>query len=373
VGASDAASGDVRWLSASMLKRFRSRKNQTPLSLDEEAVVRLAYLAVLRREADVAGLATYRAAQRGGQDLAWLLDVLMRSKEFEALQASIASLAEQKTVPQVEAAHLLSQEPPMSVDPNCSDVELQALWDHVARTWSQLGNDEPHWSVLTQDQFRTEALDAVQLATFYDSGRFEVERLNTWLRRGGLPIRADAVCAEFGCGVGRITHSLARQYSQVIAFDVSAPHLRTADAWMETEGIGNVEFIQVTGKASLAALHDIDVFYSIIALQHSPPPIIVDVLEQAFAALRPGGYAFFQLPTFSTGYSYSAVEHLARLDQGVNAQGGNTSEMEVHFLPQSKVLELAHRAGLRTVEILPDMSVGNLDRWISTAFLLVRD
>ena len=260
----------------------------------------------------------------------------------------------------------------MRVDSRSSAAELQQLWDHVGRTWSQLGNEEPHWSVLTEDRFRAAALDERQLTAFYGSGDGEVDRLNHWTRRGGLTTRPDATCAEFGCGAGRITRSLARQFARVLAFDVSGPHLRTAQARMEAEGIGNVEFVHVTGKQSLAALRDIDVFYSIIALQHSPPPIILDVLAHAFAALRPGGYAFFQLPTYAKGYSYTVSEHINRLDQGINAQGGDTAEMEVHFVPQNAVFGLAHEVGLRIVEVLPDISIGNLDRWISSAFLLTR-
>ena len=356
-----------------MFKRLRSRLIPALPSTDVEANVRLIYKAVLRREPDEAGLVNYSSALRAGETLVWLLRTLISSSEFKAAEALVTEKANSSTTPQSEPAHLLSNSQPMQVDVRSSETELQALWDHVSRTWSQLGEREPHWSVLTQEQFRAATLDEDQLAVFYDSGNAEVERLNAWLRRAGLSVRPDAVCAEFGCGVGRITHSLARQFGRVMAFDVSAPHLRTAQARMELENIQNVEFIRVIGKDSLVALQEIDVFYSIITLQHSPPPIILDVLGYAFRALRPGAYAFFQLPTFSTEYSYSVPEHIQRLSQGINAQGGSADEMEVHFVPQSMVLELAHRSGLRTVEILPDMSVGNLDRWISSVFLLVRD
>ncbi len=354
----------------SILEWLRFSPGSPPLDVEE--TVQLAYMAVLRRKPDTAGFTVYASALREGRDLAWLIGELAASDEFRLIQGGSQVVADALSSPQVEHAHALGYAAPMQIDAACTDAESQALWDHVAKTWSQLGEEEPHWSVLTQAQFRADAIGHAQLTEFYGSGDAEVARLNAWLRRAGLPIHPDAVCAEFGCGVGRVTHSLARQYGRVLAFDVSAPHVRTAQARMREEGIQNVEFVRVTGRGSLSALRDIDVFYSIIALQHSPPPIILDVLEHAFSALRPGGYAFFQLPTFSARYAYSTPAHIERLARGTNFQGSDPDEMEVHFVPQHMVLQLAQRAGLRTVEIQPDTSVGNLDRWISNTFLLAR-
>ena len=342
-----------RWLKA--LDRTRRSK--------PERDVRLAYRAALRREPDQADLATYAAALRKGRTLPWLLEVLANSDEFRwlAIQPDIMSANAEQPV------HALSNAPPMAVDANCSDEDLQRLWDHVAGTWSRLGETEPHWSVLTQEQFRAQSLGDAQRARFYESGLHEMQRLNAWLRRAGIPPRPDAVCAEYGCGVARVTHALARQHARVVAFDVSAPHLRLARAHVQAEGLAHVEFVHVTGRASLDALRDIDVFYSVIALQHSPPPIILDVLTRAFAALRPGGYAFFQLPTYARDYSYAASAHVGQ----ISANSANL-DMEVHFVPQPVVLDMAHKAGLAVLEVQPDNSVGNHDRWISNSFLLAR-
>lgn len=349
------------------------RRRPGPLpALDAEALVRLSYRAVLRREADDDGLAGYVAHLRAGRTLPWLLQALSESAEFRSSQLPPPAVP-RADVPQLEAAHILGHRQPMAIDTSCTEAELQRLWDYVAATWSALGASEPHWSVLTQDQFRAEVVSETEITAFYATGESELQRLNAWLARGGLPVPPDAVCAEFGCGVGRITRSLARQYGRVIALDVSVPHLRTAEARMRVEGVDNVEFVPLSGRSSLKALCDVDVFYSIIALQHSPPPIILDVLRWAFTALRPGGYAYFQVPTYGDDYSYSAKQHIEGIHNGVNAQGSAASEMEVHFVPQHTILELAHRHGLRTVEVQPDTSAGNLDRWISNTFLLTRD
>ena len=318
--------------------------------MDAAAQVALAFRAVLRREPDAGGLATYvKALRRRGHDMAWLVGELARSDEFRSWEA-------RQTAP----AYPLDSAPPLAIRSRCSPAEQQALWDAVAQVWSGLGQSEPHWSVLTEDRFRRDRMDAAALAAFHESGEEEVRRLNAWLRRAGWTLPPDAVCAEYGCGVGRITRALARQFGRVTGFDVSAPHLAQARAQIAADQFGNAGFVQVRGPADLQSLAGIDLFYSVISLQHSPPPIIHDVLAHAFGGLRPGGCAFFQVPTYASGYSYDPATHRP------------TGEMEMHVLPQRTILDLAHGAGLVAAEVQPDWCVGRPGEWISSTFLLLK-
>ena len=317
-------------------------------AVDAEAQVALAYRAVLHREADPDGMANYVRELRNGRDLAWLIGLLAATEEFRPLQAR----AEGRGFP-------LEQAPPMEVALDGDPALVQALWDRVARVWSGLGETDAHWSVLTEARFRAGALDDAALAAFQETGAGEVKRLLAWLRRAGIAPGLEWVCAEFGCGVGRVTRNLAPLFRRVIGFDVSPPHLRAAAAGLAADGCFNVELVQVHGPADLAALQGVDLFYSVISLQHSPPPVIMDVLRHAFAGLRPGGCAFFQVPTYAQGYAYPAA--------------AGAEVMEMHFVPQGAVLAAAHHAGLRVAEVQPDWCTGRLGEWISNTFLLVKD
>ena len=320
------------------------------LAANAAAQVSLAYRAVLRREPDPDGLARYAAELEGGRDMAWLVGVLAESDEFRAAPPVSAPVRPNRLYPLDGAA-------PMPVRTECCADELQALWDRVAAVWSGLGEADAHWSVLTEDRFRAPHLDAASLAAFHETGEGEGRRLDAWLHRAGVPLAADGVCAEYGCGVGRITRALARRFQRVLAFDVSAPHLRAASTDLAASGIGNVELRQVRGPADLTALDGVDLFYSVISLQHSPPPVIMDVLRRAFAGLRPDGCAFFQVPTYARGYVWPSK---AAVQEG----------MEMHFVPQCTVLAAAHDAGLQVLEVQPDWCVGRDGEWISNTFLL---
>ncbi len=324
---------------------------------EAEAQVALAYRAVLRRDADPDGLARYATALRDGHDMAWLVETLAGSDEFHALANSDEFRATPSVPALARGLYPQDSAPPMQVRTDCGPGELQALWDRVAAVWSGLGEADAHWSVLTEDRFRAPVLDAAALAAFHETGEGEAQRLEAWLRRAGVPFPADGACAEYGCGVGRITRALARRFRRVVALDVSGPHLRAAAADLAAAGIGNVGLLQVRGPADLAALDGVDLFYSVISLQHSPPPVIMDVLRRAFAGLRPGGCAFFQVPTYAAGYAWPSD---AATQEG----------MEMHFVPQRVILKAAHAAGLRVLEVQPDWCIGRDSEWISNTFLL---
>lgn len=71
-------------LKDSVMRRLR-RVARLAAPTDDEALVRAAYLILLQREPDAAGLRTHSAAIRSGLSWAGLLAQLIRSEEFEQL------------------------------------------------------------------------------------------------------------------------------------------------------------------------------------------------------------------------------------------------------------------------------------------------
>jgi SAM-dependent methyltransferase len=196
---------------------------------------------------------------------------------------------------------------------------------------------------------------------FYESGQPDLERMEKWLARNDIKLPGSGTCVEYGCGVGRCTVWLARRFARVIALDVSEPHLSRARARMKAEGLDNVEFVHLTNEDGLEALKDFDFFYSIIVLQHNPPPLILWILDRAFRRLRPGGLAYFQVPTYAMGYRFDLNTYLAQL---------TNPDMEMHFVPQRAIFETASRLGMQPVEVSPDHMIGNAGSWISSTFLM---
>jgi len=247
------------------------------------------------------------------------------------------------------------------IEVDCEAPQLSELLARVERTWSRLGDENPHWSVVTDDAFDVENFHANQ-AQFWASGEVDVLRMRRWMKRNRVALPNDSTCLEFGCGTGRVTRWLANEYRRVIAYDISENHLRLARQAVQPIQDDKVTFVRVSRLSGLDDIAPFDILFSILVLQHNPPPVIAYVLDKLLSCLRPGGIAYFQVPTFRSGYSFSVADYL-------DPQSGSGQAMEMHVLPQRKIFEIAARHGCQPIEVEPDNLTASLD-FISTTFLL---
>jgi 2-polyprenyl-3-methyl-5-hydroxy-6-metoxy-1,4-benzoquinol methylase len=320
--------------------------------MDEEQFVTVLYKAIFLREPDPAGLSAHVGALKNGKSAEQTMSEFLQSPEFRSKNTGSTS------------RYPCDDAPPMRVDLNLTDEQYQALWARVAQAWADLGSSEPYWSVLTNPQWKASQMtQADVLNKFYETGRRSLGRFDKWLARSQVSLPATGTCAEYGCGVGRCTIWLAKRYARVVAFDISEPHLRLARVRAEAEGLNNIEFVHVTSECDLQRGGKIDLFYSVIVLQHNPPPLILLILKHAFERLKPGGVAFFQVPTYAMDYSFRLKEYLSRM-----AGHG----MEMHFVPQRAIFDLSLAHGMEPLEVSPDGMAGDSGRRISTTFLMTK-
>lgn len=100
---------------------------------------------------------------------------------------------------------------------------------------------------------------------------------------------------EIGCGVGRLTHVIARRARSVRALDVSPQMLELAREYGAT--LTNVEWLLGDGT-SLDGIDDesADACVSYVVFQHIPDPeVTLDYIREIGRVLRPGGWAAFQV------------------------------------------------------------------------------
>lgn len=253
--------------------------------------------------------------------------------------------------------------PPLEIETEADPERFARLLDATGRYWSRIGEEAPHWSVLTNDAYRPERIAETE-AQFYATGASDVNLIRAVMRRCGLPPRRIRTVCEFGCGAGRATWHLARAFPEVIALDISRAHLDIAGRWVAAHDLGNVQFRQVTAQA-LHPAEGYDLWFSRIVLQHNPPPVMLAILRAAFRGLAPGGVAIFQVPTYAVGYRFALDDYLA---------GRIGEAMEMHVLPQRALFALAAAEGLELLEMRDDTGVivGRPDRWVSNMFCFRR-
>jgi tRNA/tmRNA/rRNA uracil-C5-methylase (TrmA/RlmC/RlmD family) len=205
-------------------------------------------------------------------------------------------------------------QPLPAIDVDVSDIVMHQLMERVRREWKTLGENDPYWSVLTNEAYRhSKMTDQVRdefLATGNDAAelveRFEA-RAQTKLSRG--------TCFELGCGVGRVTYYLSKKFEKVIAADISPGNIELCKRNLEALGVTNVEYLLVTELAD-------------------------------YQSIEP--YDFFQTPAWLPSYSFSVAQHLTTEEKG----------FEMHAIPMPTVLRVLHSQGIRILDISPDHWTG---------------
>lgn len=239
-----------------------------------------------------------------------------------------------------------------------SPSTLALLLERIRTQWIHLGETAPHWSVLVQNQFRSQDLDEAARVDFAQSGVEMTDLIDLFERRTGVPVKR-GVCLELGCGVGRITRHLADRFEGVIAVDISPGNLQVCEDYLRAEGVTNVDLKLMSNPLDFGALPEFDFFFSIIVLQHNPPPVQKFILEAILRRVAPGGAALFQIPTAMADYHFNVAEYL----------DASHTAMEMHSLPTAVVLDTIREAGLVVRDVAPDPFIGIMG---SNSFYAVR-
>lgn len=136
--------------------------------------------------------------------------------------------------------------------------------------------------------------------SFLASGEEDFNRLVVpRLSRCGLPVTGAAML-ELGCGAGRMTHSFARRFERVYAFDLSPEMLHHAREIHHD--CTNILWLLGNGAdLSCLAPDSFDFVFSYLVLQHLPEEALAfRYIQEMLRVLRPGGAFLFQ---FNGGFA----------------------------------------------------------------------
>ncbi len=267
-----------------------------------------------------------------------LLEGFITSEEFSLRFPNYTSV--------VRAQYYANQD---RVDVHVSDAQFERLFSRVKEQWTALGRSEPYWSVLSFDRFRVKSF-AENEGDFYASGADSDQLIDVFCRRT-LIAPPRGTCLELGCGVGRETRFLARRFDRVVGVDISEGNLQLARSYLRKEGVDNVSLVLLSDLKQLQETDEFDFFYSILVLQHNPPPVIARMLKMILRRLRSGGVFLFQVPNQMPEYTFNIDAYLERPNQvGTN--------YEMHALPMHAVLDIIADAGGRIKEVMLDVISG---------------
>ncbi len=328
------------------LMRSGNRQDVLEAGVSREAV-EWAYRLLLGREPESEAIIDFQMT--GNRDIGQLRNCFLESQEFN------------ERLPPSARIQLRGGEPPNLIESDGSPELLARLFEHVHRSWQQFGEEQPFWSVLTAPEYRDQPEEEA-IERFFASGEAEIERFRKALARFDLSLDGRRTCLEYGCGLGRVTRHLAPHFERVTAVDISAAHLAKAQALAEAKGIGGIDWTHLRSLDQLGELPQVDVIYSMIVLQHNPPPVIERIIKTFARILRPGGIAYFQVPTYRAGYEFRLADYLdGRLQPG----------MEMHVYPQYRIFRIFADAGAVPLSVVEDGWTG-IARERSNTFAFVK-
>ena len=168
---------------------------------------------------------------------------------------------------------------------NDSIYELKTVWEAHAR-------HDPLWAILSSPDKKDHGWET---AEFFETGRQEIKEL--FNRMAQLHIAGGRDTAlDFGCGVGRLSLSLAEYFKRVLGIDISPTMIELARKYNRYPA--RVHYL-LNQKDNLNILKSgtLDFIYTNIVLQHIPPDITLIYLAEFLRVLKTGGILVFQLPS----------------------------------------------------------------------------
>jgi len=250
----------------------------------------------------------------------------------------------------------------IQIEVNCSQQELQLMLSRIGAAWSWFGENEPHWSVVTNDSFLQSNI-ADNIDSFYQSGRTDVARLLAALRRNEIDPTEIRKVGDFGCGVGRITLALAKTFEYALGIDISKSHIALAEKQQEAVGCTNAKFTSISSVKDLSDVGKLDLIISLIVLQHNPPPVMAEILKTLLETLNSKGLIYFQIPTYIKGYTFSVKEYLSK-DQ---------PKMEMNAIPQRQLFQILEKQNCQIIEVREDTLTGSASMVSQTILARKRD
>lgn len=194
------------------------------------------------------------------------------------------------------------------------------------RVWEDWAQADPLWAILSDPSRRG---GRWELPEFFASGEREIDLVLGQVEERGMDL-ARGRCLDFGCGVGRLTQALAKNFDRSDGVDISETMVDLAH---QHNQFGDRCQYHVNQVPDLALFDDagFDFVFSTIVLQHNPPDAAEHYITEFVRILAPGGIAVFDMTDDLTGVPFPEQSHFGRIE--VMAPGsmepGSTSRVRV--------------------------------------------
>jgi SAM-dependent methyltransferase len=218
--------------------------------------------------------------------------------------------------------------------------------------WESLAESDALWAILTDE---SKAGGKWDLTEFMGTGDAEIATVMEYLVHVDCVPRFEGSALDFGCGVGRLTQPLARNFASCVGLDISHQMIQRAHSlnrYAHCRYLTSSETRLPFVDASFAFI------YSNIVLQHMPRRVSEEYLREFVRVLAPGGVLVFGVQDSFVIRNVSSL--LLRLRGQLRTRsrikrllGVGLADMQMHCMSESAV-----RRALGAVKVV-DIQVTN--------------
>ena len=204
------------------------------------------------------------------------------------------------------------------------------------RDWDYLAEKDALWAILTD---ASKANGKWDIAEFMATGDAEIETVMDHLARINCTPMTNGSALDFGCGVGRLTQSIATRFTSCIGVDISRQMIQRAvllnrHAHCRYVAHSNIRLPFADGSFVF--------IYSNIVLQHVPRCLSMEYLREFVRVLAPDGVLVFGVQdSFAVRDSRSL---LFRVRQQLRIRSRikrllkiGSADMKMHCMPETIV------------------------------------
>lgn len=174
--------------------------------------------------------------------------------------------------------------------------------DDLKKVWDDWAREDPLWAILSVPSKTHGRWD---IEEFFATGKVEIDLLLQDVAKLDISVPRGR-CLDFGCGVGRLTQSLADHFERCDGVDISETMINNARRFNKYPD--RVSY-HVNDNPDLSLFPDssFDFIYSNIVLQHIEPDVSENYIAEFVRVLTNDGFAVFQVPARFVGPTYPPI------------------------------------------------------------------